>query len=93
MADYSGKLSYREKRLRAKEETIYRRMTEDVKTEDQRPSLTEANSLKKEIAQTLKERRPLYEGSMSFAVDTDDIAIEDICKSILIEMDRNGINF
>ena len=64
--------------LRATPETIKKRIVQDEKTEDQRPSLT-AQGLLEEIEETLSNRNPLYENAMDFFVDTDSLSIDDIC--------------
>ena len=74
----SGRLVW----LRAKPETIKRRMTQDTDTEAFRPALTAKDSIA-EIEETLLEREPYYRQAMDFSVDTDDRQIEEICEIIV----------
>ena len=75
--------------LKAKPETIKKRIAEDENTEDQRPSLT-SRGLIEEIEDTLLFRNPLYEEAMDFSVDTDDLKIDEICDIIInrIKMEK-----
>ncbi len=77
--------------LRAGTETIYRRLVGDQTSVDSRPALTDKNQYD-EIVSTLKTRTPLYESAMDFAVDTDDIPVEEVCRYILNRFtpDRKG---
>lgn len=68
--------------LRAAPEIIKKRIVQDEKTEDSRPSLT-SKGLLEEIEHTLFERNPLYEDTMDFYVDTDEKKIEEICDIIV----------
>ena len=68
--------------LRATPETIKKRIVQDEKTEDQRPSLT-AKGLIEEIEETLLNRNPLYENAMNFFVDTDSLSIDEICSIVV----------
>ncbi len=80
--------------LRARPETIKKRIIKDDNTKDSRPSLT-SKGLLEEIEETLLFRNPLYEDAMDFYVDTDGIEIDDICKTIITNMRRldhqNGV--
>ena len=71
--------------LRATPETIKKRIVQDEKTEDQRPSLT-AKGLIEEIEETLLNRNPLYENAMNFFVDTDSLSIDEICDIVVKKM-------
>ena len=73
----SGKLVW----LRAKPETIHRRMTLDCNTEKSRPALTD-KGIFEEIAETLNIRNPIYQKAMDIAIDTDQLTPEDICRII-----------
>lgn len=68
--------------LKASVETIAERLTADVKSDEQRPALTDQGVVK-EIKETLDFRTPLYENAMTFSIDTDDISIDEICEAIL----------
>lgn len=68
--------------LKARSETIKGRIIADQNTEDQRPSLT-GQDLMEEIDDVLAERHPLYENTMNFSIDTDNLSIEDISGRIL----------
>jgi len=70
----SGKLVW----LRAKSETIHRRMTLDSKTEESRPALTDKGVFQ-EIKETLNIRNSIYRKAMDIAIDTDQLKPEDIC--------------
>lgn len=69
--------------LKASVETIAERLTADVKSDDQRPALTDKGVIK-EIRETLDFRTPLYENAMDFAVETDKASIDEICQEILM---------
>jgi len=73
----SGKLVW----LKAKPETIHRRMTMDCNTEKSRPALTDKGVFG-EIEETLKIRNPIYQEAMDIAIDTDQLTPEDICRII-----------
>ena len=64
--------------LRATPETIKKRIVQDEKTDEQRPSLTE-KGLIEEIEETLLNRNPLYGKAMNFFVDTNNLSIDEIC--------------
>lgn len=63
--------------LKARPETIKKRMLSDNLTQEQRPALTD-KGLIDEIAETLAFRNPLYETAMDICVDTDDLEVKDI---------------
>ncbi len=67
--------------LRAKPDTIKKRIFKDANTQDQRPSLT-PKGLENEIEETLAVRNPLYEAAMDFFIDTDDMSVSEICRKI-----------
>jgi len=71
--------------LKATPETIHNRMAGDGKTEAQRPSLTK-KGLYDEIEDVLRQRAPLYEQAMDFAVDTDNRDITEIRDIIIKEL-------
>ena len=75
--------------LKAKPETIRKRIAGDENTKDQRPSLT-SMGLMEEIKDTLLFRNPLYEDAMDFSVDTDDLKIDEICDIVInrIKMEK-----
>jgi len=73
--------------LRATPETIERRIAEDEKTVDQRPSLTGTDFIS-EITDVMRVRLPLYVEASTFAVDTDGRTIADILDSILHQLDE-----
>jgi len=68
--------------LKAKPETIEKRITKDKSTGDFRPSLT-SKELKTEIRETLEERIPLYQETMNFFVETDKLDSGEICDIII----------
>jgi shikimate kinase len=61
--------------LMACPETIIKRLQQDPNTHELRPCLT-SNNLSKEVKQTLSQRNQLYEKISDFAVNTDNIKIE-----------------
>ena len=71
--------------LKARPETIQKRLEADDNTQEQRPSLT-SSGLYDEIEEVLNIRNPLYEKAMDFSVDTDDKDISDICNTIIKEL-------
>lgn len=68
--------------LKASPEIIQERMLKDAMTADQRPSLTD-KKLEQEITYTLRERMPLYEKTMDFSVDTDELSLDDVTSMTL----------
>jgi shikimate kinase len=74
----TGKLIW----LKAKTETIEKRMIQDQATEAFRPALTSKDNLA-EIEETLIEREPYYQRAMDFYVETDGRQIADICDMII----------
>lgn len=68
--------------LTASQETIHKRMTADPASANLRPGLTD-HPLKEEIAGTLAERIPLYEKAMTLSIDTEGVAVDDICRRII----------
>ncbi len=68
--------------LMASKETILDRMSADPASADFRPGLTDY-PLQEEIARTLAERTPLYENAMDLSVDTEGMAVEDICRRVI----------
>ncbi len=68
--------------LRATASTIKARMVQDLTSEGFRPALTLTDSIS-EIEVTLAEREPLYHRVMDFAVNTDNIRLDEIVNSIL----------
>ena len=75
--------------LTATPETIKKRIVQDEKTADSRPSLTNRGLLE-EIEDTLSERNPLYEDAMDFSVDTDEKQIEEISEIIIFRLKVEG---
>ncbi len=67
--------------LKARPETIARRMANDKSTGNSRPALTD-KGIFDEIEETLNFRNPIYEGAMDFSIDTDGMIIEEICDLI-----------
>lgn len=73
--------------LKAEPDTIMDRMMKDQMTDEQRPALTD-KKLAQEIVDTLTERLPLYEGAMSFSIETDDLPLADIEKTIRLKLQK-----
>lgn len=67
--------------LKARPETIARRMVNDKSTGNNRPALTD-KGIFDEIEETLNFRNPIYERAMDFSIDTDWMTIEEICTII-----------
>lgn len=76
--------------LRATPETILKRMIQDTRTGQLRPSLTD-HELAVEIEKTLKERMPLYRTAMSVDVETDGKTPEKISSEVLSRLACIGI--
>lgn len=81
----SGKLVW----LRATPETIKKRILLDKTTKEFRPPLTSKGSVE-EIHETLLSRNPFYEKAMDFDVDTDDIGIDEVCRTIIKKLNDKG---
>ncbi len=71
--------------LYARPETIIRRLSEDPRTETQRPSLT-GRPLEEEVTELLKERTPLYRHFADLALSTDDLSPEEAARRIFEEV-------
>jgi len=68
--------------LKANPETVIKRILQDDKTEQSRPSLT-SKGLIDEIQETIEVRMPLYQEAMEFYIDTDDIKVEEVADRII----------
>jgi shikimate kinase len=68
--------------LTAGETCIQKRMLADTATRDNRPPLTDRGLLA-EIETVLAERNPLYESTADLAIDTERVAVEEICDRIV----------
>ena len=64
------------------------RNDEDQQTDELRPALTDHKNLEDEIEETMTQRRPLYEGAMHFAIDTDDFELSKITQEILTKVKK-----
>lgn len=73
--------------LKAKPETIKKRMLSDNLTQEQRPALTD-KGLIDEIAETLAFRNPLYEKAMDVCIDTDNLEIRDIISMLNLTFEK-----
>ena len=71
--------------LKATFETIKKRMLIDSKTKNFRPSLT-SKKIDEEIKETLLLRKPYYEKTMDFSIDTDNLDIEGVCKAVITKL-------
>lgn len=71
--------------LKATFTTVKKRILIDNKTRDFRPPLT-SKELDEEIKETLLLRKPYYEKTMDFSIVTDNLDIDDICKSIITNL-------
>ncbi len=68
--------------LMASPEVIANRMASDPESINSRPGLTAFSRLE-EIEKTLAERTPLYRKAMDFSIDTDGMAVEDVCRRVI----------
>jgi len=71
--------------LKATFTTVKKRILIDNKKRDFRPPLT-SKELDEEIKETLLLRKPYYEKTMDFSIVTDNLDIDDICKSIITNL-------
>lgn len=77
--------------LKASAETIFKRMTEDIKTKDQRPGLSDRGPFL-EIEEILANRLPLYSKAMDFSFETDNLEIDKIVSMIVEKISREAIS-
>jgi shikimate kinase len=82
----SGRLVW----LKALPETIKARMMLDPASEAFRPTLSSKDRLA-EIEETLIERDPVYRQAMDFSVDTDGRQIDEICDTILEQLNSSAL--
>ena len=68
--------------LDAGAETIQKRMLQDKSTENFRPALTDKGRMA-EIEHMLLQRRPYYESTSDFTIQTDDVSINEITAKIV----------
>ncbi|MBC8353328.1 MAG: shikimate kinase [Planctomycetes bacterium] len=68
--------------LTARPDTIHARITEDVKTSEQRPNLTTSGGLP-EITSLLSQREPVYRACADFVVETDAKSTEQVAQEIV----------
>ncbi len=68
--------------LEATPEIIYNRLTQDEKTTQQRPSLTNKN-LFDEIKHLIDKRQQFYENAASYTINTSYVSCEDIVEEII----------
>jgi shikimate kinase len=71
--------------LKATFATVKKRMLIDSKTKDFRPSLT-SKELDEEIKETLLTRKPYYEKAMDISIDTDNLDIDGVCKTVITKL-------
>ncbi len=69
--------------LRARLETIQRRMAKDSSTTHMRPALTDQADPINEVIEVLREREPLYREFCHIAIDVDDLNPAQISERIL----------
>lgn len=75
--------------LRAKPETVKRRILQDEQSKALRPALT-AKGLIEEIEEMLSFRASFYERAMDFFIETDDIGIDAVCALALGKIRKMG---
>ena len=68
--------------LEANTDTIYKRIHRDTTTEQRRPSLTNRNAYE-EIEYLLEYRRPLYDKTADFVINTTSMSATDAAKKII----------
>jgi len=68
--------------LTATKETIYHRMISDTKTAERRPDLTNLPA-EEEIALLLEKRKPFYDATMHFTIETENESLENLVEMIL----------
>ncbi len=73
--------------LKARPETIKKRMITDTSTNSRRPALKGGSSTD-EVEQVLKERAPLYEKACDFFIDTDNLSPDKLCDIIVEKFKR-----
>lgn len=71
--------------LRAEPETIRKRMQNDSKTDEDRPTLAGESAIE-EVEQVLDERRELYDEAADYSISTDDHTPEALADYILDEL-------
>lgn len=74
--------------LRADAATIRARMTKDLKSDTQRPSLTGANPTD-EVIELLRERTPMYRSGSHVALDTEGMSIARLVSRIKSHLEAN----
>ena len=77
----SGKIVW----LKVSFATVKKRMLLDSKTKNFRPSLT-SKELDEEIKETLLLRKPYYEKTMDFSIDTDKLDIHGVCIGVMTNL-------
>ncbi len=75
--------------LRARRSTILTRLSQDPRTAESRPPLTEL-SLEEEIGTLLEERKPLYEAVADLALDTDDGMPDDLVANLMMGLGNSA---
>lgn len=75
--------------LEAAPEIIYKRITQDEKTTQQRPSLTNKKPFE-EIKHILELRQPLYEKAADLTIDTSHITCEEIVEEIIRKVNHGN---
>jgi shikimate kinase len=75
--------------LRANPETIMERMVRDARTGDLRPSLTNQD-LTAEIAETLRERLPLYSAATTLNIDTEGKTLSEVSDEVVVSLSGIG---
>lgn len=73
--------------LDAGAETIQERMLQDKSSENFRPALTDKGRME-EIEDMLLQRRPYYESASDFAIQTDNVPINEITQRIIEKLNQ-----
>ena len=71
--------------LESRPEKIYSRINKDKN----RPSLTDKDAME-EILHLLNERKPLYESSADFKIETSDASLDECAESIIAKLKERG---
>lgn len=75
--------------LEADDLTIDARLSHDIKSRTQRPTLLDGKSQLEEIKAKQAERRPVYKKTADAIINTSSLSIEDVCKKVVLEFNNH----
>jgi len=78
--------------LKARPETIKKRLLADTGSNDLRPALTPKGTIE-EVEEILFSRTRYYEAAKDFTIDTDGRGTDDVCRLILDRLAEYGLTF